>query len=144
MPQEGPTARRNHRRGEPCSHRPDRERRIIHIRFVDELTQAQIGEHLGVSQMHVSHLLKGTLAKLCEGMLTANWPGHDVDRAVAHHLGGGVCRNTGGAPALARSRVSPGGGGVQGGLRAPWSFPRWARHPALWCVRCGESAPRTS
>ncbi|MFF3420397.1 RNA polymerase sigma factor SigF [Streptomyces sp. NPDC002698] len=50
----------------------DRERRIIHMRFVDELTQAQIGEHLGVSQMHVSRLLNRTLAKLREGMLTAN------------------------------------------------------------------------
>ncbi|MFG2437199.1 RNA polymerase sigma factor SigF [Streptomyces sp. NPDC048508] len=49
----------------------DRERRIIHMRFVDELTQAQIGEHLGVSQMHVSRLLNRTLAKLREGMLTS-------------------------------------------------------------------------
>ncbi|WP_328679819.1 RNA polymerase sigma factor SigF [Streptomyces sp. NBC_01261] len=50
----------------------DRERRIIHMRFVDELTQAQIGEHLGVSQMHVSRLLNRTLAKLRAGMLTTN------------------------------------------------------------------------
>ncbi|MFE2423909.1 RNA polymerase sigma factor SigF [Streptomyces hokutonensis] len=50
----------------------DRERRIIHMRFVDELTQAQIGEHLGVSQMHVSRLLNRTLAKLRTGMLTTN------------------------------------------------------------------------
>ncbi|MFE5136331.1 RNA polymerase sigma factor SigF [Streptomyces fagopyri] len=48
----------------------DRERRIIHMRFVDELTQAQIGEHLGVSQMHVSRLLTRTLTKLRAGMLT--------------------------------------------------------------------------
>jgi RNA polymerase sigma-B factor len=50
----------------------DRERRIIHMRFVDELTQAQIGEHLGVSQMHVSRLISRTLAKLRAGMLTTN------------------------------------------------------------------------
>ena len=50
----------------------DRERQIIHMRFVDELTQAQIGEHLGVSQMHVSRLLSRTLAKLRAGMLTTN------------------------------------------------------------------------
>ncbi|WP_392961253.1 RNA polymerase sigma factor SigF [Streptomyces sp. LN245] len=48
----------------------DRERRIIHMRFVEELTQAQIGEHLGVSQMHVSRLLNRTLAKLRDGLLT--------------------------------------------------------------------------
>ncbi|MEV0737603.1 RNA polymerase sigma factor SigF [Streptomyces sp. NPDC050549] len=50
----------------------DRERRIIHMRFVDELTQSQIGEHLGVSQMHVSRLLSRTLAKLRAGMLTTS------------------------------------------------------------------------
>ncbi|MFD4554196.1 RNA polymerase sigma factor SigF [Streptomyces sp. NPDC058469] len=50
----------------------DRERRIIHMRFVDELTQAQIGEHLGVSQMHVSRLISRTLAKLRAGMLATN------------------------------------------------------------------------
>jgi RNA polymerase sigma-70 factor, sigma-B/F/G subfamily len=50
----------------------DRERRIIHLRFVDELTQAQIGEHLGVSQMHVSRLLSRTLTKLRTGMLTTD------------------------------------------------------------------------
>ncbi|MFG2309875.1 RNA polymerase sigma factor SigF [Streptomyces sp. NPDC048566] len=49
----------------------ERERRIIHLRFVDELTQAQIGEQLGVSQMHVSRLLNRTLAKLRAGMLAA-------------------------------------------------------------------------
>ncbi|MGW3914471.1 RNA polymerase sigma factor SigF [Streptomyces sp. NPDC005070] len=48
----------------------ERERRIIHMRFVDELTQAQIGEHLGVSQMHVSRLLSRTLVKLRQGMAT--------------------------------------------------------------------------
>ncbi|MFD5634210.1 RNA polymerase sigma factor SigF [Streptomyces sp. NPDC127077] len=49
-----------------------RERRIIHMRFVDECTQAQIGEHLGISQMHVSRLLNRTLGKLREGMLTTD------------------------------------------------------------------------
>ncbi|MFJ4206042.1 RNA polymerase sigma factor SigF [Streptomyces sviceus] len=48
----------------------ERERQLIHMRFVEELTQAQIGERLGVSQMHVSRLLSRTLARLREGMLT--------------------------------------------------------------------------
>ncbi|MFF4119717.1 RNA polymerase sigma factor SigF [Streptomyces sp. NPDC001714] len=48
----------------------ERDRQIIHLRFVEELTQAQIGERLGVSQMHVSRLLSRTLARLREGMLT--------------------------------------------------------------------------
>ncbi|MFF0558585.1 RNA polymerase sigma factor SigF [Streptomyces sp. NPDC004266] len=47
----------------------ERDRRIIHLRFVEELTQAQIGERLGCSQMHVSRLLSRTLNRLREGML---------------------------------------------------------------------------
>ncbi|MFF9765328.1 RNA polymerase sigma factor SigF [Streptomyces sp. NPDC014636] len=50
----------------------ERDRQIIHMRFVEELTQAQIGERLGVSQMHVSRLLSRTLARLREGMLTTS------------------------------------------------------------------------
>ncbi|MER6265237.1 RNA polymerase sigma factor SigF [Streptomyces sp900105245] len=49
----------------------ERDRRILHMRFVDELTQAQIGEQLGVTQMHVSRLLTRCLARLREGMLAA-------------------------------------------------------------------------
>nr|WP_190016533.1 RNA polymerase sigma factor SigF [Streptomyces lucensis] len=50
----------------------ERDRRIIHMRFVEELTQAQIGERLGVSQMHVSRLLSRCLARLREGLLTTD------------------------------------------------------------------------
>ncbi|MEU7335667.1 RNA polymerase sigma factor SigF [Streptomyces sp. NPDC007074] len=48
----------------------ERERLIIHMRFVDELTQAKIGERLGVSQMHVSRLLSRTIGKLRAGMFS--------------------------------------------------------------------------
>ncbi|MDF3301526.1 RNA polymerase sigma factor SigF [Streptomyces tropicalis] len=47
----------------------ERDRRIIHLRFVDECTQAQIGEELGISQMHVSRLLQRVLARLRQGLL---------------------------------------------------------------------------
>ncbi|WP_093480496.1 MULTISPECIES: RNA polymerase sigma factor SigF [unclassified Streptomyces] len=50
----------------------ERDRRIIHWRFVEELTQAEIGERLGVSQMHVSRLISRLLARLREGMLSAD------------------------------------------------------------------------
>ncbi|MEU8587474.1 RNA polymerase sigma factor SigF [Streptomyces sp. NPDC048664] len=50
----------------------ERDRQIIHMRFVEELTQAQMGERLGVSQMHVSRLLSRCLARLREGMLTTH------------------------------------------------------------------------
>jgi RNA polymerase sigma-B factor len=45
-----------------------RERRIIDMRFGQEMTQAQIGEELGISQMHVSRLLSRVLRKLRSGM----------------------------------------------------------------------------
>ncbi|MEV8553218.1 RNA polymerase sigma factor SigF [Streptomyces glaucescens] len=47
----------------------ERERRILHLRFVEEATQAEIGEQLGCSQMHVSRLLKRIIVRLREGML---------------------------------------------------------------------------
>jgi RNA polymerase sigma-B factor len=43
---------------------PDRERMILHLRFVEDLTQAEIAERVGVSQMHVSRLLRRALDKL--------------------------------------------------------------------------------
>ncbi|SED98908.1 SigB/SigF/SigG family RNA polymerase sigma factor [Streptomyces sp. TLI_105] len=46
----------------------ERDRLLLHLRFVEELTQTQIGERLGVSQMHVSRLLARSLGRLREGM----------------------------------------------------------------------------
>lgn len=43
---------------------PDRDRRILHLRFFKGLTQTQIASELGISQMHVSRLLAATLAKV--------------------------------------------------------------------------------
>ncbi|MDQ0814989.1 RNA polymerase sigma-B factor [Streptomyces sp. B3I7] len=50
---------------------PERDRTILHLRFVEELTQAQIGERLGISQMHVSRLLNRIVTGLREGLLGA-------------------------------------------------------------------------
>ncbi|MFF1544926.1 RNA polymerase sigma factor SigF [Streptomyces sp. NPDC058291] len=47
----------------------ERDRQIIHMRFVEEATQAEIGERLGCSQMHVSRLIKRIIARLRQGML---------------------------------------------------------------------------
>ncbi len=41
-----------------------RERWILHLRFVDGLTQSEIAAQIGISQMHVSRLLKASLAQL--------------------------------------------------------------------------------
>ncbi len=45
---------------------PDREREIVRLRFVEDLTQSEIAAQLGISQMHVSRLLSRTLAQLHE------------------------------------------------------------------------------
>jgi RNA polymerase sigma-B factor len=43
-----------------------RERRVITLRFVEDLTQSQIAEEVGVSQMQVSRILRGALERLRE------------------------------------------------------------------------------
>ncbi len=43
---------------------PEREQRILVMRFYGNLTQTEIGERLGISQMHVSRLLARALAHL--------------------------------------------------------------------------------
>jgi RNA polymerase sigma-B factor len=43
---------------------PEREQRILILRFYGNLTQDQIGQRLGISQMHVSRLLAHALAHL--------------------------------------------------------------------------------
>ncbi|MGW1893453.1 RNA polymerase sigma factor SigF [Streptomyces sp. NPDC002004] len=48
----------------------ERDRTLLHLRFVEEATQAQIGEQLGISQMHVSRLLKRLIDRLRAGLLT--------------------------------------------------------------------------
>ncbi|KOU54140.1 MULTISPECIES: RNA polymerase sigma factor SigF [Streptomyces] len=47
---------------------PARDRMILSLRFVSNMTQSEIGEELNISQMHVSRLLSRTLAKLRKGL----------------------------------------------------------------------------
>jgi RNA polymerase sigma-B factor len=51
---------------------PARDRIVLHLRFVEDLTQAEIAERVGVSQMHVSRLIRRALDRL---------------RTVAEHAG---------------------------------------------------------
>jgi RNA polymerase sigma-B factor len=51
---------------------PGRDRIVLHLRFVEDLTQAEIAERVGVSQMHVSRLIRRALERL---------------RTVAEHAG---------------------------------------------------------
>jgi RNA polymerase sigma-B factor len=48
---------------------PEREQRILTMRFYGNMTQSQIAEWTGVSQMHVSRLLKAALGRLREELL---------------------------------------------------------------------------
>jgi RNA polymerase sigma-B factor len=47
---------------------PERERRILYLRFFRGMTQSEIAERLGISQMHVSRLLNRTLMRLREAL----------------------------------------------------------------------------
>jgi RNA polymerase sigma-B factor len=47
---------------------PERERRILFLRFYRGLTQSEIADRLGISQMHVSRLLNRTLMRLREAL----------------------------------------------------------------------------
>jgi len=44
----------------------ERERAVLRLRFVEDLTQSQIAERIGYSQMHVSRILRQTLKRIRE------------------------------------------------------------------------------
>jgi RNA polymerase sigma-B factor len=44
----------------------DRERDVLRLRFAEDLTQAEIGERVGVSQMHVSRIIRQAIGRLRE------------------------------------------------------------------------------
>jgi RNA polymerase sigma-B factor len=47
-----------------AQHLPERERRILYLRFGEDLTQAEIARRIGVSQMQVSRLLRKSVQRL--------------------------------------------------------------------------------
>lgn len=58
--------------GEAAKHLSPRERRVVALRFTADLTQTQIADLIGVSQMQVSRILRRALAQLSE--LTISGP----------------------------------------------------------------------
>jgi RNA polymerase sigma-B factor len=52
--------------GEAASHLTEREREVLRLRFVEDLTQTQIAERVGVSQMQISRILRRAVARLGE------------------------------------------------------------------------------
>ncbi|EST39079.1 hypothetical protein N566_03975 [Streptomycetaceae bacterium MP113-05] len=47
---------------------PERERHILYLRFFGDMTQARIGEELGISQMHVSRLINRSCTRIREAV----------------------------------------------------------------------------
>lgn len=58
---------------------PQRERVLLHLRFSEDMSQAEIARFMGLSQMHVSRLLRRAIARLQE-----------VANADSHRLGAGT------------------------------------------------------
>lgn len=52
--------------GAAARHLSEREREVLALRFVHDLTQTQIAERVGVSQMQVSRILRRSIAQLSE------------------------------------------------------------------------------
>jgi RNA polymerase sigma-B factor len=51
---------------EAIPHLDDRERLVLRLRFVEDMTQSEIAERIGHSQMHVSRILRRTLKRVRE------------------------------------------------------------------------------
>ena len=52
----------------------DREREILRLRFEEDLTQSEIGDRVGLSQMHISRLLRQAVARLREAAQVSEEP----------------------------------------------------------------------
>jgi RNA polymerase sigma-B factor len=59
----------------------ERERTILHLRFFEGLTQSQIAQQVGISQMHVSRLIRRSLEKIREEIAADDF--EEVQRRAA-------------------------------------------------------------
>jgi RNA polymerase sigma-B factor len=59
---------------EAVSELPERDRQVVYLRFYENLSQSEIAEQIGVSQVHVSRILRAVLARLEQELRDA---GHD-------------------------------------------------------------------
>jgi len=57
----------------------ERERRILHLRFFEGLTQSQIAQQVGISQMHVSRLIRRSLEKIRDEIAAEEAPEKELD-----------------------------------------------------------------
>jgi RNA polymerase sigma-B factor len=72
---------------------PTRERNILIMRFYHDMTQTQIAERIGISQMQVSRLLSGTLARLRQAIDEDPRPGEAGDPKADRGAAGGLAAN---------------------------------------------------
>ncbi|MFF2568658.1 SigB/SigF/SigG family RNA polymerase sigma factor [Streptomyces sp. NPDC058084] len=72
----------------------ERDRRILILRFGEDLTQAEIGERVGLSQMHISRLLTRILAELRAGLLSDPEDGSPAAGDAAAGDAGGLAAGT--------------------------------------------------
>ncbi len=56
--------------GRVMGHLPEREQRILELRFVHEMSQSEIAEQVGISQMHVSRLLRRALETMKDQLIS--------------------------------------------------------------------------
>jgi RNA polymerase sigma-B factor len=54
---------------------PPRERELVHLRFVEDLSQTQIAARTGLSQVHVSRTLRGALLRLRDQLVATSTSG---------------------------------------------------------------------
>ena len=59
-----------------------RERTILHMRFFEGLTQSEIAERVGISQMHVSRLIRQSLARVKEVLSREGLDDSDLELAA--------------------------------------------------------------
>ena len=59
----------------------ERERKILQLRFFDGLTQSQIAQQVGISQMHVSRLIRRALEKIRQEIAVED----DVETSARSH-----------------------------------------------------------
>ncbi|GEB52637.1 SigB/SigF/SigG family RNA polymerase sigma factor [Streptomyces cacaoi] len=67
---------------------PEREQRILYLRFFCDMTQSRIAEQLGISQMHVSRLISRTCDRIQRDVEAGTDTGSDVGSDIGSGSGG--------------------------------------------------------